>query len=124
VWTHVAITWTGGQQTGAIYLNGASQPLTTNVANTVNVLPTTAVTLQFGANTSQTFNSFSGAMSDVIIWNRVLGADEVKALYQGQGAALSFRPTPVIAIFKPAPPPYFPAPRRTRTYSIPRQIYR
>ena len=76
-WNLVTVTWDNSSQNARLYINGVldtSDTLTSSTSTFNNV------SLVFSSNS----NGFVGSMKDAIIWDRVLSADEILALYKGQ----------------------------------------
>ena len=80
-WHHfVAVTDATGAKFGtALYVDGVIRGINTNKA----VLAAGALNLLIGENPGALNRQFKGALDDIALWNRVLAADEVSALYNG-----------------------------------------
>ena len=83
VWQHALITITS-DGVANIYLNGVLSGTANQNTNPVSQI-TTANPLTIGNRSSATDRTFDGAISDVRIFNRVLSAEEITALYNGIG---------------------------------------
>lgn len=82
-WVHVTITGKSGEQ--KLYLNGNEYASSTSTNDlVVNNLKNAALFL--GINWWD--KSFAGLMDDVLVYDRVLSADEVKALYENNGSPI------------------------------------
>ncbi|MFZ1250683.1 MAG: LamG-like jellyroll fold domain-containing protein [Candidatus Microsaccharimonas sp.] len=80
-WTHVVMTMNASGR--SYYSNGALQQTVTSAAYANPIVPTTS-DLRIGVDSATAYR-YTGAMDDVRIYNRSLGADEIGALY-AQGA--------------------------------------
>jgi len=84
-WTHVCATFTAGSATGVnIYVNG----LLYQNATTVGAPSTLAITMIRVGCHSALSDAFSGYLDDLRIYNRVLTAQEVTALYNYNGNSI------------------------------------
>jgi len=79
-WSHVAATFSDSQDTVKIYINGSEEAST----NTFTITPcaTNTEPLQIGGHTD-TERWFNGSIDEVRIYNTVLSANEIQALYEG-----------------------------------------
>jgi hypothetical protein len=83
-WHHVVATYDGSQVAGGmhIWVDGEDEPLTILSSATLQGLPTASFCLAGYADTAGT-QSFEGFMSQPTMWGRVLGVNEIEALYNG-----------------------------------------
>jgi len=85
-WQHVVLTYDGTLGSATLYLNGttAAAPSFFGGTGSQGTLNTTDSSVYFGMGlgSSETWlNGFQGAMDDIRIYNRALGASEVTNLY-------------------------------------------
>lgn len=83
VWTHVLVTWTGSATATniRIYINGVETRYGTT-RNGVGARTNDAALSLYIGNESGGTGTFDGLMDDVRVYNRVLSASEIKAVYQ------------------------------------------
>ena len=85
VWYHFAVTRDVSEKQYSVYLNGSL--LSTHTYNTNP--NTTATSLDFELGHAVSDDYFDGMLDEVSLWNRVLTADEISALYNsGYGAVI------------------------------------
>ena len=85
VWHHFAVTRDVSEKQYSVYVNGSL--LSTHTYNTNP--NTTATSLDFELGHAVSDDYFDGMLDEVSLWNRVLTADEISALYNsGYGAVI------------------------------------
>ncbi len=84
-WTHVVFTYSTGQVTA--YINGQQVSLAANTFTSGTPLPTYADGIYLGTDSSIS-DFYSGSISDVRIYNRVLAPADVQALYTARASAI------------------------------------
>ena len=90
VWTHVAGTFDLATQTTKIYVNGIEAPATLDPSSTAitSIFPSTAP-LRIGAIRGESgvvSGFFDGLIDEVEIFNRALGAAEIRAIFEAGSA--------------------------------------
>ncbi|MEK7096321.1 MAG: LamG domain-containing protein, partial [Patescibacteria group bacterium] len=93
-WQHVAVVYNKSSSANdpIMYIDGASVAVTESVTPSGTVDTDSARSLTIG-NTLDTTRSFDGLIDDVRIYNRVLSAVEVSALYNSGAAKFNVSPT-------------------------------
>ena len=79
VWTYIVGTWSAGDYV-RVYVNGTFAGTS---ISTVPSMKSTSIPFWI-ANSNSVGNYFNGSIDDVRIYNRVLSASEVRAIYQGE----------------------------------------
>ena len=80
-WTHLAMTFNGGNRTSAnskIYINGVSQTLTGGTASALDLSDMDFANIGADHANAQLFD---GSIANVGIWDRALSASEVESIY-------------------------------------------
>lgn len=97
-WHHAVGTYDGSQLTSGLLLYIDGKNVALSYVNTLGASIQTAFNLQVGAREGANF-LYTGSLTDVAIWNRVLAADEIRSLYNSHVHKLQnkLRPAP----FKP-----------------------
>lgn len=84
-WSHIVVTFNNGIVN--LYINNI---LFGTFTNPTTSIPTNAIPLVFGYQTSGTSNTWlNGKLDDIGIWNRVLTQAEITALYNGCNLSVS-----------------------------------
>ena len=83
-WMHVAVSYSGGGSAPGsdpvLYINGIAQSITEDTTPTGNWIGITASDCYIG--NKQTADAvWEGNLADIAIWNKILTADEIKAIY-------------------------------------------
>ena len=85
VWHHVAVTWNGAADSGAMYIDGVPETLSLNGYNG-NYADNEGDVLNIGWHDSK--GSFTGSIADVRLYDVALTADEVAAIVRAATVAL------------------------------------
>lgn len=85
-WQQVAVTWTGSATAtnAKLYVNGVEASYATTTNGTGGRVNDAAQNIAIGNPPALTDRSFDGRIDDLRIYNRVLTAAEIKALYNSQ----------------------------------------
>lgn len=81
-WTHVAVTFDADSNSNnpKIYINGTEVAITETQAPAGNYDGITSQNCYIGSNASDN-RHFDGELADVAVWNSILGANEIRAIY-------------------------------------------
>jgi hypothetical protein len=82
-WTHIVVTYDANAPTNApaIYIGAVAQSLTRSGATPTGVWNGIATDACYIGNKKSGTRAFAGNLADVAVWNKVLTANEVSALY-------------------------------------------
>lgn len=81
-WHHIGFTWSSG--TLKLYIDGAEQSVTKSKDDSYTTIHDSTANIFIGARPSGGVagNFYSGIIDEILIYNRALQLDEVKALYE------------------------------------------